>query len=116
MSPSCQWTYRAVPIAQFYNAARLSNSDVIPYNHGDDSRIFGSDGVAYMTTPQFTPPQTIVYIDSFNFYYGTLAQSPYRWLDLELLARRLRPTETIHKVKYFTAMVTGPNRGNQEAY
>jgi uncharacterized LabA/DUF88 family protein len=69
-----------------------------------------------MTTPQLTPPRTIVYIDGFNFYYGTLAQSPYRWLDLELLAQRLRPIETIHRVKYFTAMVPGPTRGNQEAY
>lgn len=69
-----------------------------------------------MTAPQFPPPRTIVYIDGFNFYYGTLAQSPYRWLDLELVAHRLRPGETIHRVKYFTAMVTGSTRGNQEAY
>jgi 6-hydroxy-3-succinoylpyridine 3-monooxygenase len=68
-----------------------------------------------MTTPQNTS-RTIVYIDGFNLYYGVLAQSSYRWLDLDLLAHRLRPAEIIHKVKYFTAMVSGPTRTNQEAY
>jgi len=95
----------------------LCGSVKIPYTDGNDSRTFGSDGVAYMTTP-LNPhrPQAIVYIDGFNLYYGTLAQSAYRWLDLDLLARRLRPSDQIQKVRYFTAMVNGPTRVNQEAY
>jgi uncharacterized LabA/DUF88 family protein len=78
---------------------------------------YGSDGVAYMTTPLPQPPsRAILYVDGFNLYYGTLAQSPYRWLDLDLLAQRLRPLDQIEKVRYFTAMVSGPTRTNQETY
>jgi uncharacterized LabA/DUF88 family protein len=70
-----------------------------------------------MTTPPIkTPTRTIVYIDGFNLYYGVLAQSPYRWIDLEQLAHRLRPGDNIQRVKYFTAMVKGPTRANQESY
>jgi len=70
-----------------------------------------------MTAPINSPHvPTIVYIDGFNLYYGTLAQSPYRWLDLDRFARRLRPSDDIRKFKYFTAMVSGPTRPNQDAY
>jgi hypothetical protein len=27
-------------------------------------------------------PQTMVYIDGFNLYYGMLRRSPYKWLDV----------------------------------
>jgi uncharacterized LabA/DUF88 family protein len=76
-----------------------------------------SDGVAYMTAPTSSSrPRTIVYIDGFNLYFGTLAQSPYRWLDLDRFARLLRPHDDVRKIKYFTAMVFGPTQPNQEAY
>ncbi len=64
---------------------------------------------------------TIVYIDGFNFYYGAVKGTPYKWLDLEALCRRLLPRDTIIKIRYFTARVSArpsdpqqPNR--QETY
>jgi hypothetical protein len=36
-----------------------------------------------------------VYIDGFNLYYGALKRTPYKWLDLALLARTLLPTDTV---------------------
>jgi uncharacterized LabA/DUF88 family protein len=50
--------------------------------------------------------RTIVYVDGFNLYYGAVKDTPHRWLDLEALARRLQPKDTIVKVRYFTAIVT----------
>ena len=47
-----------------------------------------------------------VYIDGFNFYYGCIRRTPYRWLDLSLLCRTLLPKHQIHRIRYFTALVT----------
>ncbi len=50
--------------------------------------------------------RTIVYIDGFNFYYGQLKRSPYKWLDLSKLSKTiLGPENVIIKIKYFTARV-----------
>lgn len=49
---------------------------------------------------------TGVYVDGFNLYYGSLRGTPYRWLDLEALARRLLPRDDIQIVRYFTARVS----------
>ena len=64
---------------------------------------------------------TIVYIDGFNFYYGAVKGTSYKWLDFEALCRRLLPRDTIVKIRYFTARVSArpydaqqPNR--QETY
>ncbi|MBN3495478.1 hypothetical protein [Vibrio neptunius] len=36
--------------------------------------------------------KTIVYVDGFNFYYGLLRHSPYKWLDLvKLFEQELLP-------------------------
>lgn len=49
-----------------------------------------------------------VYVDGFNFYYGALKGTPYRWLNLVELSKLLVPSHfTIAKVKYFTARVSG---------
>ena len=48
-----------------------------------------------------------VYIDGFNLYYGCLQGTPYRWLDLETLCRRLFPQDQIVRIRYFTAVVSG---------
>ena len=69
-----------------------------------------------MTTPLLNSFKTIAYIDGFNLYYGALSQSSFRWLDLEKMVRLLRPHDEIVKVKYFTALIHGPTRPNQEAY
>lgn len=50
--------------------------------------------------------RTIVYIDGFNFYYGLLKGTPYKWLDLQVLFRRvLSERNHVVAIKYFTARV-----------
>ncbi|HEY6775216.1 MAG TPA: NYN domain-containing protein [Thermoleophilaceae bacterium] len=48
-----------------------------------------------------------VYIDGFNLYYGALKPLPNcKWLDLDALCRRLLPRDEIHRIRYFTALVS----------
>ncbi|ACL74015.1 conserved hypothetical protein [Thioalkalivibrio sulfidiphilus HL-EbGr7] len=50
--------------------------------------------------------RTIVYIDGFNFYYGSLKGTDYKWLDLEaLFVRVLGERNNLVRIKYFTAKV-----------
>lgn len=53
--------------------------------------------------------RTIVYIDAFNFYFGALKGTPYKWLDKWLdfgkLCSLLLPHNRIIAIKYFTARV-----------
>lgn len=53
-----------------------------------------------------TRPQTIVYIDGFNFYYGAVKGTQYKWLDFEALCQRLLARDHLVKIRYFTARVT----------
>lgn len=55
--------------------------------------------------------RTIAYVDGFNLYYGSLKNSPYKWLDLcEYFRQTLPPGCVLEKVKYFTARVSAlPN-------
>ena len=46
---------------------------------------------------------TNVYIDGFNLYYRALKDTPFRWLDPRKLAETLFPSDSIHRVCYFTA-------------
>jgi predicted transcriptional regulator len=59
--------------------------------------------------------RTAIYVDGFNLYYRALKGTPYKWLNLEALARHmLRPTNQITAVKYFTARVSArPNDPDQ---
>jgi len=54
--------------------------------------------------------KTIVYIDGYNFYYGLLRKSAFKWLDIYALFQNqiLNPqnSQLIH-VKYYTAPVLG---------
>lgn len=52
-------------------------------------------------------PNTVVYVDGFNLYYGLKAKygRSYLWLDLAELARRMRRGDGIVAVKYFTSIV-----------
>src|ERR1035438_8966192 len=61
-------------------------------------------------------PRSAVYIDGFNLYYGALKGTPYKWLDLDRYFRLLRPNDDLQCIRYFTAMVNGPKKINQEAY
>ena len=47
-----------------------------------------------------------VYIDGFNLYYGAVKNSPFKWLDLGALCRRMLPCDTIQSIEYFTAIVS----------
>ncbi len=68
------------------------------------------------------PYRTIVYIDGFNFYYGEVRGTPWKWLDFVLLFQKvLGPENKLVKVKYFTARVqpspSDPNVNiRQDAY
>ena len=57
---------------------------------------------------------TNVYIDGFNLYYRALKDTPFRWLDLRMLAEALFPGDSIHRVSYFTAhLETRPGNPGQ---
>ena len=49
---------------------------------------------------------TNIYIDGFNLYYGSLRNTPYRWLNPEKLCQFLLPKNTLGQIKYFTALVS----------
>lgn len=50
--------------------------------------------------------RTAVYIDGFNFYYGAVKDTAYKWLDLKLLCETiLQPHHQVSTLKYFTAKV-----------
>ena len=58
--------------------------------------------------------KTNVYIDGFNFYYGALRKTPYRWVNVRKLCELLLPKNTIAEIKYFTALVSArPNDPDQ---
>jgi uncharacterized LabA/DUF88 family protein len=58
--------------------------------------------------------RTIVYIDGFNFYYGQLKDSPYKWLDLtKIFNTGLGDKNNLVKIKYFTARVQPTERDPQ---
>lgn len=53
-----------------------------------------------------TPKRTVVYIDGFNLYYRCLKGTPYKWLDVAGLCRRvLSGHNRIVAIKYYTARV-----------
>ncbi len=60
--------------------------------------------------------RTIVYIDGYNFYYGSVRGTAYRWLDLEKCFSRLRSADEIKQIWYFTALLDGPKRARQKTY
>lgn len=44
-------------------------------------------------TPESAPLRTRVYIDGYNFYYGCLKGTPYKWLDmLQLFESQILPS------------------------
>jgi len=52
-------------------------------------------------------PTANVYVDGFNLYYGCLKGTSYKWLDLDALFRRLLPAYNVHRIRYFTARISG---------
>jgi uncharacterized LabA/DUF88 family protein len=52
------------------------------------------------------PYRTIVYIDGFNFYYGAVRGTPWKWLDpVSLFQKLLGSQNQLVKIRYFTARV-----------
>ena len=49
--------------------------------------------------------QTNFYIDAFNLYYGCLKSTPHKWLNLETFCHLSFPTDQVHRIRYFTALV-----------
>ena len=47
-----------------------------------------------------------VYVDGFNFYYGAVKGTPFRWLNLAALCARMLPNDNVAVIKYFTAVVS----------
>lgn len=59
--------------------------------------------------------KTNVYVDGFNFYYGAVKGTSYKWLDLAKLCQIMLPQNTIHRIRYFTALVQPrPNDPQQQ--
>lgn len=49
---------------------------------------------------------TIVYVDGFNLYFGSLRNTPYKWLNPAALAALELPQDQITQVRYFTARIS----------
>lgn len=50
--------------------------------------------------------RTLVYVDAFNLYFGSLKGGPHKWLNIvALCAKQLKPHHQIVGLKYFTAKV-----------
>lgn len=53
--------------------------------------------------------KTIIYIDGYNLYYGTLRGTPYKWLDIvqlfEGICHAQNPASQLVQVKFFTAPI-----------
>jgi len=50
---------------------------------------------------------TNYYVDGFNLYYRALKHGPNRWLDLSALFNSIYPQHQMHRIRYFTSMVSG---------
>jgi uncharacterized LabA/DUF88 family protein len=60
------------------------------------------------------PYHTIVYVDGFNFYYGEVRGTRWKWLDQAALFRKvIGPQNKLVKIKYFTARVQPSSRDHQ---
>jgi uncharacterized LabA/DUF88 family protein len=59
-------------------------------------------------------PRTYVYIDGFNFYYGCIKGTAFRWLNIAQMCHLLLPKNDIHRIRYFTApVISRPNDPDQ---
>ena len=42
--------------------------------------------------------KTNIYVDGFNLYYGAVRRTPYRWLDIPAMCRKLLPRHEIARI------------------
>ncbi len=63
--------------------------------------------------------RTGIYIDGYNLYYGALRDTPFKWLDVVELFRRItrtvEPSSEVMTVRYFTAPALTRFSGHGEA-
>ncbi len=66
-------------------------------------------GVSALYMPPIPKRKTIVYIDSWNLYYGSLNNRGvgYKWLNIESWLQKILPNYDIQKIKFFTARSSG---------
>ena len=60
--------------------------------------------------------RSIVYVDGFNFYYGMVRDTQWKWLDLQRYFELVRQGDDIQEIHYFTSEATGKKRERQSAY
>ncbi len=60
--------------------------------------------------------RSTIYIDGFNLYYGAIKNTRWKWLNLERFFTLLRQDDDIQTIKYFTALISGSHKPNQESY
>ncbi len=60
--------------------------------------------------------RSIVYIDGFNLYYGALKGTQHKWLNLERFFHYLRSDDDIQRIRYYSALLSGPRGARQEIY
>ena len=59
--------------------------------------------------------RTFIYIDGFNFYYGSVKHTLYKWLDFKKFFEHvLHSKHSILSIKYFTALVSSPPHDPQK--
>ena len=66
---------------------------------------FARGGLSYLGRDFYFPVKTNVYVDGFNVYYGCLANSAFKWLDIAQLCALELPSNQINRIRYFTAQV-----------
>lgn len=59
---------------------------------------------------------TNVYIDGLNLFYRALKGTPFKWLNLAMLAEQLFPDDTIQKICYFTSLVKERSSNPGQSY
>ena len=59
--------------------------------------------------------RAFVYSDGFNFYYGAVRGTPYKWLDVNRMCQLLLPHDEIAQIRYFTALVSPRPNDPQQA-
>lgn len=74
---------------------------VIPPQSSERGREPPQGGFAFGATAI----RTNVYVDGFNLYYGAAKYTRYKWVNLADLCGHVLPGLTIHRLRYFTALV-----------
>ncbi len=50
-------------------------------------------------------PRAFVYVDAWNLFYGALSKTPFKWLDVALLAEQMLPEYDVRCIRYYSAIL-----------